>query len=203
MSDQELMVKKFENVEVFFMEDGYINATQVAKGYNEKPDNWLTQERTKKIIDSISRSLDVEKGKMVIVRRGSPETGGGTWLHFSLRDQFERWLHRKDLTRDVVKDGLSELYVVLFDTGVLKIGKGNSGIARVKSHISQASCFGVKTVKFFIEKNPTITEEELILFCNQKGTLHHGNEYFKDLEYDAVVNFIKRKIERKSLRLVQ
>lgn len=59
------------------------------------------------------------------------------------------------------------------------------------------------STKFFVEKNPTTTEEELIEFCNQNGTLHHGNEYFTNLNYDKVVNFVKRKVERKPLTLVR
>lgn len=41
----EPMIKRFETVEVFFMEDGYINATHIAKQFGEKPDNWLVLEK--------------------------------------------------------------------------------------------------------------------------------------------------------------
>ena len=96
-----------------------------------------------------------------------------------------------------------ELYVVLFSTGVIKVGKGKNAFKRVKAHITEASRFGVEVPKFFIERNPTITEEVLIEFCMQKGTLCNGAEYFKNLDYDNVVSFVKRKVERKVLRLVR
>ena len=95
------------------------------------------------------------------------------------------------------------LYVVLFDHGVIKVGKGEHAIKRVKEHAKQASIFDRHVVDFFIEENPTITEEALIKFCITQGTLCHGNEYFKDLKYDQVVNFVKRKVERKVLKLVR
>lgn len=88
----ELVVKKFESVEVFFMEDGYINATTIAKQFDEKPDNWLVLEKTKKLVNSISRKLDIEQNQLVIIRRGSPENGGGTWFHPKLAVHFAYWL---------------------------------------------------------------------------------------------------------------
>lgn len=88
----ELMVKTFEGKEIFFMEDGYINATKVAKFYHEKPDNWLVREHTKKVICSISRKLDIQTNQLVVVRRGAPETGGGTWIHPKLAVHFAYWL---------------------------------------------------------------------------------------------------------------
>lgn len=96
-----------------------------------------------------------------------------------------------------------ELYVVLFSTGVIKVGEGKNAFKRVKAHITEASRFGVEVPKFFIERNPTTTEEKLIEFCMQNGTLYNGAEYFKNLDYENVVSFVKRKVERKVLRLVK
>jgi hypothetical protein len=88
----ELVVKKFEGVEVFFMESGWFNATEVAKQYKEKPDNWLVLERTKNLMVAISRKLDIQQNQLVIVKRGSPENGGGTWMHPKLAVHFAYWL---------------------------------------------------------------------------------------------------------------
>ncbi len=102
-----------------------------------------------------------------------------------------------------LKVELVELYVVLFSTGVIKVGKGKNAFKRVKVHSVEAARFGVTVTNFFIEKNPQITEEDLIKFCLLHGTLCNGNEYFNDLDYATVVNFVKRKLERKVLRLVR
>lgn len=94
------------------------------------------------------------------------------------------------------------LYVVLFDHGVIKVGKGENALKRVNEHAKQASIFDRHVVDFFIEESPRITEEDLIKFCLQHGTLCNGNEYFKDLKYDQVVNFVKQTVKRKVLKLV-
>lgn len=209
MNNQNLVVKVFDGSKIFFLEDGYINATKSAKIFDKVPKDWLRLDQTKEYIEELLKQLN-EKMKagntdleqktytykdLVIVKQGG--NNGGTWIHSSLKDVFERWCKSRTSNK------IPELYVVLFSTNVIKIGKSSNGFSRVKSHISQAQCFGVKTLQFFIEKNPTITEENLIQFCNQHGTLHHGNEYFTDLNYDLVVNFVRRKIERKPLRLVR
>jgi len=192
MSNQNLIVKVFEGSNVFFTEDGYINATKTAQSFNKDVRDWLYSVEIVKYINELTNCG--KTSSLVIKQRGR---FGGTWIHPSLKDEFERWCKSKTSIT------APELYVVLFNTGVIKVGKGAKGFSRVKSHISQAQCFGVKTLQFFIEKNPIITEEELIEFCNQNGTLHHGNEYFTGLDYNAVVNFVKRKVERKPLRLVR
>ena len=96
-----------------------------------------------------------------------------------------------------------QLYVVLFDFDVIKVGKGKNALTRVREHIRQAATFERRVVNFFIEDNPEISEEDLIKFCCQNGRIWSGNEYFKNLKYEQVVNFVKRKVERKVLKLVQ
>ena len=93
----------------------------------------------------------------------------------------------------------TQLYVVKFSNGVIKVGKGIKALNRVLSHTKDASIFDVNVVSFFIEENPQIKEDNLIRFCVTHGTLYHGNEYFKNLDYDSVVNFLKGKVERKIL----
>jgi len=173
----------------------YINATLIAKDHGKKANNWLRVNKTKELVDEISKALNIQPDVLIVTQHGGD--GKGTWIHPALKNVFEIWCKSK------TSIAIPELYVVLFNTGVLKVGRSNKGFNRVKSHISQAQCFGVKTLQFFIEKNPTITEEDLIEFCNQNGTLHHVSEYFTNLDYVKVVNFLKRKIERKVLRLVR
>lgn len=175
--------------------DEYINATFIAQEHGKRAQHWLSVNKTKVLLEEVSKALNIQPDALVIVKAGGND--GGTWIHPALKNVFEIWCKSK------TSIAIPELYVVLFNTGVLKVGRSNKGFNRVKSHISQAQCFGVKTLQFFIEKNPTITEEDLIEFCNQNGTLHHGSEYFTNLDYVKVVNFLKRKIERKVLRLVR
>jgi hypothetical protein len=147
-----------------------------------------------------SKKEKAKKFRRWLKREVLPETDGERWTNPPLKEEFFAWCAKKNNLQTTLKP---ELYVVLFNTGMIKVGKGFNGFERVKAHIKQAGCFGVKTLKFFIEKQPQITEEDLIQFCNQNGNLHCGNEYFTDLDYDLVVNFVKRKIERKLLKLVK
>ena len=120
--------------------------------------------------------------------------------------QADSYFHYRELSQveqQQVKIKKYSLYVVLFDYGVIKIGKGVNAMTRVRDHAKQARIFGRKVINFFIEENPQVTEEDVIRFCNQHGTLYDGNEYFKDLDYDVVVRFVKRQVERKVLKLVR
>lgn len=86
-----------------------------------------------------------------------------------------------------------ELYVVLFDYGVIKVGKSKNAEERVRQHSTSANIFGRKVVASFIERSPIISEEDLISFCHKNGTLYAGDEYFTDLKYESVVHFLKVK----------
>lgn len=90
-----LMVKRFEEINVFFMEDGWFNATSVAKKFGKRPETWLRTEEVQKLISKISITLYgvIEQNQIVIVKRGSPEAGGGTWMHPKLAVHFAYWLN--------------------------------------------------------------------------------------------------------------
>lgn len=88
----ELMIKKFKTVEVFFMEDEYINATKTAKEFGKQASKWLENDDTKEYIKAISKKLLIEQNQLVIVKSGAPSTGGGTWLHPKLAIRFARWI---------------------------------------------------------------------------------------------------------------
>ncbi len=222
--NNDLMIKRFEDVNVFFMEDGWFNASNVAKKFDKRPNDWLRLASTKKYIQELMDELKITENELVIIRRGN--SLGGTWMHFRLCKVFLRWLNVEISIENFIVDGvldcvkanfhanevlgtckeitvkdlkIEELYVVLFDTGMIKVGKGFDAKARVVRHARQASIFDRHVLKFFIEKNPKITEEALIAFCIQHGTLCNGKEYFKGIDYSDVVEFIKPKIKRKDI----
>jgi len=93
----EFVIKKFESVEVFFMEDGYINATKIAKQFGKRPETWLKTEPCQELMTELLITLHgvIEQNQLVIVKRGAPETGGGTWLHPKLAIHFAYWLSPK------------------------------------------------------------------------------------------------------------
>lgn len=105
---------------------------------------------------------------------------------------------KETLVKKIVKS--DELYVVHFDNGIVKVGKGSNAFSRVKQHMSTAAIFGNKVINFHVEKTPRINEQILIQFCCSQGTLVNGNEYFKHLDFDVVVNFLKKGIKRKVIK---
>jgi len=92
MTQQNLIVKVFEGSKVFFMEDGYINATKAAKNFGKRTENWTRTDETQEYIKAITRKSVIEQNQLVIVKPGAPSTGGGTWLHPKLAIVFARWL---------------------------------------------------------------------------------------------------------------
>lgn len=88
--NQNLIVKVFEGSKVFFMEDGYINATKVARRFKKQASKWLENIDTQEYIKAISKKLLLERNQLVIVRNGG--NTNGTWLHPKLAVRFARWL---------------------------------------------------------------------------------------------------------------
>ena len=124
----ELMIKTFETVEVFFMEDGWFNATAVAIKHGKNVNDWTRSDdafrygvelakllnslnhppggQLNEMIQAIENTQNKEKRRVLIVeflktiglvkiKRGSPENGGGTWMHPKLGVKFARWLSVK------------------------------------------------------------------------------------------------------------
>ena len=120
----ELMIKRFEEINVFFMEDGWFNATSVAKKFDKEVYDWIKQDEVFEYAVELVNSLnllnpDHEPGLkkiqscedvvqrrvlisqflkdvgLIMTKRGSPENGGGTWLYPDLSIVFARWLSAK------------------------------------------------------------------------------------------------------------
>jgi hypothetical protein len=88
----QLITAHFGDMPVLFQTDAFINATAIAKQFNKLPKDYLKSERTKEYIESIRRIILIEQNQLVIVKGGSTENGGGTWLHPKLAIDFARWL---------------------------------------------------------------------------------------------------------------
>ena len=87
----------------FQTSDAFINATQIAKQFGKKTENYLRTNETKEYVSALQKWLlpagnsnalksVVEQNQLVIVKNGAPENGGGTWLHPKLAVNFARWL---------------------------------------------------------------------------------------------------------------
>ncbi len=89
------IILAFENAPVTFTSEAYLNATQIAKHFNKRVQHYLDNERTQEYIEELSKAGNpaFDKNQLVIVKKGSSENGGGTWLHPKLTIDFARaWL---------------------------------------------------------------------------------------------------------------
>ncbi|WP_375494103.1 KilA-N domain-containing protein [uncultured Nostoc sp.] len=78
--------------------DGYINATALASAYKlatgKRRDvgEWLSNKRTQETLEHLSSKTGIPVIELYQVFQGSPENGGGTWIHPKLAIRFGIWL---------------------------------------------------------------------------------------------------------------
>lgn len=110
----------YEGHPITIRDDGWFNATQAAQRYNKEPFDWLVLRETLAYVAALAKragnsgflqefkkikDLDATSSKSkrlllalakasgyVRTKAGSPENGGGTWLHPKLAVPFARWL---------------------------------------------------------------------------------------------------------------
>lgn len=98
MSIQKL---SFGSAIVSFNQNGYLNATQIAKHFGKQPRDYLKTQPTQEYISALAESLSIknkiliDKNQLVTIKGGSVQNGGGTWLHPKLAIHFARWLDPK------------------------------------------------------------------------------------------------------------
>lgn len=108
---QTLKTVNFDGLPVAFTENGYLNATMIAKHYGKRVQNYLKSERTQDYIRALNEHLSeapktasvdddseapkrASQNNLVIVQKGnSHEFEQGTWLHPKLAIDFARWLN--------------------------------------------------------------------------------------------------------------
>jgi hypothetical protein len=68
----------------------YVNATEMAKSFNTKPDNWLRTEQAQRIIHAMSVSQKCDTADLVKVVQGGMNQG--TWMQDEIALTFAQWL---------------------------------------------------------------------------------------------------------------
>lgn len=71
-----------------------VNATEMAKHFGKKTNNWLNLPSTNTFLERLAkvRKSSISDFQAVITKQGSPENGGGTWMHEDAAIEFARWL---------------------------------------------------------------------------------------------------------------
>jgi phage antirepressor YoqD-like protein len=64
----------------------------MAKSFGKEVKNYLRLTATNELISAYVRNNHVSPNQLVIVNQGSPEYGGGTWMHEDIALDFAQWL---------------------------------------------------------------------------------------------------------------
>ena len=90
------LIKSFSGVAVSFNQDGYLNASAIAKHFGKRVPDFLKTEQNQEQISALAEHLSktkkivLEENQLVIVKHGG--NARGTWLHPKLAIHFARWL---------------------------------------------------------------------------------------------------------------
>lgn len=92
-------------------ESTMINATQMAKSFNKRTNDWLSLKQTNELIDSLSAKTGIPATDLVTVNQGG--NNQGTWLYEDLALIFAQWLSPdfylwcNDRIKELLKTGVT------------------------------------------------------------------------------------------------
>ncbi|EJF06795.1 KilA-N domain-containing protein, partial [Thiovulum sp. ES] len=91
----DIISREFQGIEIKFstIDDVCLNATQTAKQFGKKPDNWLRNKDVQSYINALKETrFSNMRNELVIVKQGGNAQQQGTWIHKKLIINFARWL---------------------------------------------------------------------------------------------------------------
>ena len=96
-----------------------VNATQLAKIYGKRPNDYLSLPATNQLINAITRKYGISENQLVISKAGSSHNGGGTWMHEDVALEF---LSTLSAVRIIPLTGLVDkaFKKILFSSGSLR-----------------------------------------------------------------------------------
>ena len=114
----ELLKYAYQGSEVTFSngENVMVNATQMAKAFGKRPNDWLNLPSTKEFLDELTdtrKSCNVEYQAVITKKGGSNLEEQGTWMHEDVALVFAQWLSPEfylwcnDRIKELIKNGVS------------------------------------------------------------------------------------------------
>lgn len=84
----------FEGQLYSFSLDGWFNATEAAKQFGRRPNDWINLPSSQSYMAALGRAIGLDTGKSgsKLVRTETARGRAGTWLHPKLAVAFARWL---------------------------------------------------------------------------------------------------------------
>lgn len=65
----------------------YVNATEMAKYFNRRTNDYLSLVSTNELVKAITRKTGKSENQLVIKKTGMPVFGGGVWLHEDIAEK--------------------------------------------------------------------------------------------------------------------
>lgn len=90
-----------------------INATQMARAFKKRPNDYLSLPSTIELLRAITRKSGNSGYQAVTTKAGSPENGGGTWMTETVALDFAQWLSVdfrlwcNDRIKELLRDGVT------------------------------------------------------------------------------------------------
>lgn len=119
MAASNVIPLQYEGQAYSFNSAGWINATEAAKRFEKKPNDWLKQDETKEYLLEMAAALNCDPESLLKTRRGRYDSG--TWLHPKLGVRFAQWLSTRfavwcDLQIDRLIHGEADDWLKLRDS---------------------------------------------------------------------------------------
>lgn len=90
-----------------------VNATEMAKPFGKRPNDYLSLPTTNELIKAITRKSGNSENQIVTTKAGTPQFGGGTWMHEDLALDFAQWfsvdfrLWCNDRIKELMRHGIT------------------------------------------------------------------------------------------------
>lgn len=91
--------------------DVMVNATEMAKPFNKRPNDYLGLPSTNELVNAITRKFGIDENQLVTTVRGG--NNSGTWLHEDIALDFAQWLSVdfklwcNDRLKELLKHGMT------------------------------------------------------------------------------------------------
>ena len=98
---KKLVASEYQGLQFHFTDDAWFNATEAAKHFGKRPNDWLNLKETEQYLEALMEMLGIsEKSLLIKTRRGrrniTSQNGNlGTWFHPRLAVGFARWLDKR------------------------------------------------------------------------------------------------------------
>lgn len=156
-----------------------VNATEMSKAFNKKPAEYLRLPSTLELINAIMGKSHISENQLVITKQGSPENGGGTWLHEDVALDFAQWLSVEfklwcnDRIKELLTVGITATDNVI-DQILNNPDFGIELLTKLKEE-RQARIEAERTNAILMHTNKTYTTTEIAKELNLKSAIQLNN----------------------------